>query len=113
MNSTTMITTTTTIRASKPKHNVQQQWLDPSQPGILGLRGLKAPRRMKIVNSPPRTSLQLSQQGHKGSRNRRDRSRKRALSNLPKILGLKTSRQDVQQQHLKQDQRTRAQEQGQ
>ena len=35
---TTMITTTTTIRASKPKHNVQQQWLDPSQPGILGLR---------------------------------------------------------------------------
>ena len=38
MNSTTMITTTTTTRASKPKHNVQQQWLDPSQPGILGLR---------------------------------------------------------------------------
>ena len=35
MNSTT---TTTTIRASKPKHNVQQQWLDPSQPRILGLR---------------------------------------------------------------------------
>ena len=45
MNSTTIITTTmittnttTTTRASKPKHNVQQQWLDPSQPRILGLR---------------------------------------------------------------------------
>ena len=35
---TTTITTTITIRASKPKHNVQQQWLDPSQPRILGLR---------------------------------------------------------------------------